>query len=667
MPVLSAGPHFSHNPGSSTGGSLTSLFRLNNKPKQQEGPPRRRRYRQEHNMDSWTPRTGGRDIDTTPPNSRPRVRKMPSMLGMLQNAQDQAASPPGDGESSATAAISDGGATGGNDLAGHQLTSRRIGVVDLGGGREASRRNPTPVPAAAVVNKGRERSPLPSLPISRTPTVDHEEAPRLVGTLWRLRQISVRIIQRLPGPKLLMQVSPILSVGFRRRSQVIPERNLNTTYDQQVFEVHHWAIATRVLWNRCFRGGQHTNRAHACVMDRKLVNPLNTLCKSHPTRRLAFLNKRFIGDSILPIRPFVLGPPPRKHDSSVKTLATVLGEAIDPKNVRLTTQSEPVILMEVMPAALVISLLALTYLVFASSVFLIVWFHLRGTTTLAVGPGSGEGAAELCARRSSSTVTITTSGGEGDVFIIGAHGPDPHSPSAAGCTVFSPGLSGLSLDSPILSSSSSTSSSLTDAEERLAENRGYTLFNFYQNQDTIWGQALVRQYRVQVCSHPVSGRFRLSLRAFAHRHHPWIVHVGFVSTTASSSSTGGSSDSAEESFSWVSEAMWSLEYESGATTEWEKIVLAVLLMCWVPVWLAWCLTVFYKSSERGFKNAWHERKWLSSLGLSVVFYLNPIKVVGNFASPESASWDLTSEMCFSVAAVFWWYVSVSPAGWAGTG
>ncbi|CAN0495494.1 unnamed protein product, partial [Ectocarpus sp. 8 AP-2014] len=158
----------------------------------------------------------------------------------------------------------------------------------------------------------------------------------------------------------------------------------------------------------------------------------------------------------------------------------------------------------------------------------------------------------------------------------------------------------------------------------LSENRGYTLFNFYQNQDTIWGQALVRQYRVQ---------------------------VGFVSTTASSSSTGGSSGSAEESFSWVNEAKWSLEYESGATTEWAKIVLAVVLICWVPVWLAWCWTVFYKTSEEGFKNALHERKWLASLGLSVVFYLNPIKVVGNFASPESASWGLASEMCFSVAVV----------------
>ncbi len=39
---------------------------------------------------------------------------------------------------------------------------------------------------------------------------------------------------------------------------------------------------------------------------------------------------------------------------------------------RLTTQSEPKILMEVMPAALVVSLLVLTYLVFAGGVALIV-------------------------------------------------------------------------------------------------------------------------------------------------------------------------------------------------------------------------------------------------------------------------------------------------------
>lgn len=51
---------------------------------------------------------------------------------------------------------------------------------------------------------------------------------------------------------------------------------------------------------------------------------------------------------------------------------SVLESEVDPKNVRLTTQSEPKILMEVMPAALVVSLLVLTYLVFAGGVALIV-------------------------------------------------------------------------------------------------------------------------------------------------------------------------------------------------------------------------------------------------------------------------------------------------------
>ncbi|CAN0215509.1 unnamed protein product, partial [Ectocarpus sp. 12 AP-2014] len=74
-----------------------------------------------------------------------------------------------------------------------------------------------------------------------------------------------------------------------------------------------------------------------------------------------------------------------------------------------------------------------------------------------MGPEAGNGAGELCAWGSSSTATVTTSAGEGDIFIIGADGPDPHSPSAAGCTVLSPGLSELSLDSHLLSSSLSTS------------------------------------------------------------------------------------------------------------------------------------------------------------------------------------------------------------------
>ncbi|CAM9270799.1 unnamed protein product [Ectocarpus fasciculatus] len=620
MPLLSAGPHPSHKRGSSTGASLTSLLEPNEPPQHDQQEQQQRRHQsQQHNMVLMTPRRAGRGTATTTPNSRHRNRKMPSMLGMLQNAQDQAASPvsalsnnshylsdgslvvgAGDEESSAAAA------TAGNDPAGQKRTSRRMNMVSFGGGGGAPQ---TTTPAAG--NKGGDPPLLTPLSINRTPNFYHEEATPAVGTTRRLRDKSVRFIQRLPGPRLLMQV---------------------------------------------------------------------------------------------------------------------LEEEIDPKNVRLTTQSEPVILMEVMPAALVVSLLVLTYLVFACGVVLIVRFHLRGTSTLAMGPGAGEGAGELCAWGSSSAATVTTSGGEGDVFIIGADGPDPHSPSAAGCTVFSPGLSELSLDFPLLSSSSSTSSSLTDADpERygaifsgqfsgmtdlsgsvslhvsfadtevqealpdpatvdialeacaagvtagvgesssqadlewgtceegwqpvlfqartmfcrlllpctaeniaarvrsLPDNRGYTLFNFYQNQETIRGQARVRQYRVQ---------------------------VGFVSTTASSSSTGGSSGSTQEPFS-LSEARWALEYETGATEEWAKIVLAVVLVCWVPVWLAWCWTVFYKDVEGGFKNALHERKWLAFMGLAVALYLNPIMVVGNFVAPGSASWGLASEMSLSVAvAVF---------------
>ncbi|CAM9688099.1 unnamed protein product, partial [Ectocarpus sp. 12 AP-2014] len=622
MPLLSAGPHSSHKRRSSAGASLTSLLGPNEPTQHDQQEQQQRRHQpQRHNMVLMTPRKGGRGTATTTPNSRPRNRKMPSMLGMLQNAQDQAASPvsalssdshylsdgslvvgAGDDESSAAVATADRGDTAGNDPAGSKRSSRCINTVSFGGGGGTSQTT-----TRAAGNKGEERPLLTPLSINRTPSFYHEEATPAVGPTKRLRDKSVRFIQRLPGPRLLMQV---------------------------------------------------------------------------------------------------------------------LEEEIDPKNVRLTTQSEPVILMEVMPAALVVSLLVLTYLVFACGVVLIVRFHLRGTSTLAMGPEAGNGAGELCAWGSSSTATVTTSGGEGDIFIIGADGPDPHSPSAAGCTVLSPGLSELSLDSHLLSSSLSTSSSLTDADEErygavfsgqfsgmtdlsgsvslhvsfadtevqeslpdpatvdialeacaagvtagvgditsqavlewgvceegwqpscakfphipflvgqedisarvrsLPENRGYTMFNFYQNQETIRGQALVRQYRVQ---------------------------VGFVSSTTSSSTTGGSSGSTEEPFS-LSEARWSLEYETGATEEWAKIVLAVVLVCWVPVWLAWCWTVFYKSGEGGFKNALHERKWLAFMGLAVALYLNPIMVVGNFVAPGSASWGLASEMSLSVAvAVF---------------
>lgn len=139
---------------------------------------------------------------------------------------------------------------------------------------------------------------------------------------------------------------------------------------------------------------------------------------------------------------------------------------------RLTTQSEPKILMEVMPAGLVVSLLVLTYLVFAGGVTLIVRYNLRGTSTLvaAAAPAGTTGLGALCAAvgglsststwpsavtgdvTSAGSATTATAGG---VFVVGIDGPDPDSSSAAGCTVFSPGaLSELSLDAPTPSSSS---------------------------------------------------------------------------------------------------------------------------------------------------------------------------------------------------------------------
>ncbi|CBN78597.1 conserved unknown protein [Ectocarpus siliculosus] len=295
--------------------------------------------------------------------------------------------------------------------------------------------------------------------------------------------------------------------------------------------------------------------------------------------------------------------------------------------------------MEVMPAALVISLLVLTYLVFACGVVLIVRFHLRGTSTLTMGPGAGNGAGAV----------------RGGVFrpVFGHDGPiRERIPARIICrhrgtrVSARPGHSGHRFGGVCVAGvTAEVGESSTQAElewgtceggwqpvlfqenisarvRSLPENRAYALFNFHQNQDTIRGQALVRQYRVQ---------------------------VDFVSTTTSSSSTGDSSGSAERSFSWVREARWSLEYETGATTEWAKIILAVVLLCWLPVWLAWCWAVFYRSAEGGFKNALHERRWLELIGLSVVLYLNPIKVVGNFVAPGSASWGLASEMSLSVA------------------
>lgn len=70
-------------------------------------------------------------------------------------------------------------------------------------------------------------------------------------------------------------------------------------------------------------------------------------------------------------------------------------------------------------------------------------------------------------------------------------------------------------------------------------------------------------------------------------------------------------------------------------------------------------------SPRCPQNALHERKWLAFIGLSVIFYLNPIKVVGNFVAPESASWGLASEMCLSVSVVMFLVVALCVAGGVG--
>ncbi|CAM9863725.1 unnamed protein product, partial [Hapterophycus canaliculatus] len=387
----------------------------------------------------------------------------------------------------------------------------------------------------------------------------------------------------------------------------------------------------------------------------------------------------------------------------------VLEEELDPKNVRLTTQSEPKILMEVMPRGLVVSLLLLTYLVFAGGVTLIVRYNLRGTSTLvaSAAPAGTTGLGALCAAggglsssslsspsaavTSGSGTTIASGGGTERAFVVGVDGPDPDSSSAAGCTTFSTGsLSELSLDAPTTSSSSSSFSLADDGtgaggdgdgrygavfsgqfsgmtdlsgsvslhvsvsdEEALSslpdpavvdlaleactgepmtaaaaavgegsggesssdsgsgaeegeeageelvwgtcesgwqpvlfqegisvrvrgldKDQGYTLFNFYQNQETIRGQALVRQYRVQ---------------------------VGFVSTGTDSSSGSAGSTASESALGGLSDAKWSLEYETGATEPWARIVLACVLVLWVPVWLAWCWTVFYQKPQGGFK------------------------------------------------------------------
>eukprot|EP00752_Nemacystus_decipiens_P015668 g13982.t1 len=660
LPLLSAGPYLSHKRGSSLGGdSLASSFR--HELRQQE---------QERSLASTPRASSSRGERRGTPSSRSRNRNVAPMLGMLQNAQDLAATPaPGSASGDTNNVIRrhrssahlNLGATPGYagsgsaaDSGGKISTIRRItasrstsfgfgGLAGCGGWGGGSRASTPVAGGTTAATKGKGRPALTPLSLNRPAHFGHEEEEGAtpLGAVeggWgrvgsrvarkRMRDKASRIMQKLPGPKLLMQV---------------------------------------------------------------------------------------------------------------------LENEVDPKNVRLTTQSEPKILMEVMPAALVVSLLVLTYLVFAGCLVLIVRYNLRGTSTLAVMAATGAGS--LCAGGSPTTTSSS------NAYVAGVDGPDPSSPSAAGCTIFSPDMSELSLDAPPFSSSltaSTTSSTAGEADadadadadsgarygavfsghfsgmtklhgsvslhvsfadaaaieslpdpatvdlaleactggptaavaegvgvavgapadgneedeggvEKLAwgtcENgwqpvlsqegisarirslpsgRGYTMFNFFQNQETIRGQALVRQYRVQ---------------------------VGFVSdsASASTSATGGESGSASsasaaaaaESYEGMTEARWSLEYETGATEQWARIVLACVLVCWVPVWLAWCWLVFCYKAPEGFKNALHERKWLAFMGLSVALYLNPIMVVGNFLAPGSASWGLASEMSLSVAvAVF---------------
>ncbi|CAN0144399.1 unnamed protein product, partial [Laminaria digitata] len=100
---------------------------------------------------------------------------------------------------------------------------------------------------------------------------------------------------------------------------------------------------------------------------------------------------------------------------------------LDVRNIRLTAQSEPIILMEVMPAAMVASLLVMTYLVFGLGIALIVRDNLRGTSTLAAPPGGVDGCS------SSGSGSSGSSGSSG-----GGSGSDGTDASASGCTSFDP-------------------------------------------------------------------------------------------------------------------------------------------------------------------------------------------------------------------------------------
>lgn len=106
---------------------------------------------------------------------------------------------------------------------------------------------------------------------------------------------------------------------------------------------------------------------------------------------------------------------------------------------------------------------------------------------------------------------------------------------------------------------------------------------------------------------PTSRVFSSTPRPHLPSEHPftWLFQVGFVSDSdsdsTSASGSGSASATAAESYGGVNEARWSLEYETGATEQWARIVLACVLVCWVPVWLLWCWVVFCCKAQGGFK------------------------------------------------------------------
>ncbi|CAB1098601.1 unnamed protein product [Ectocarpus sp. CCAP 1310/34] len=146
-----------------------------------------------------------------------------------------------------------------------------------------------------------------------------------------------------------------------------------------------------------------------------------------------------------------------------------------------------------------------------------------------------------------------------------------------------------------------------------SSDRGYEIFNFRQNQETVRGEAIIHQYRVL---------------------------VGFVSTTSSTST------SSEVDFSGLTTARWTLTYETRGAGRGSGVAVACALGLWVAGCLWWCHAVFRR--QGGFEDGGpqFEHKCLAFVGLSVALYL-----VGNLrGAPGSASWGLASEMLRSLAA-----------------